>query len=53
MCSLWLKEIYDYLMIPFENYKSLRLFMTSKTQTEFFIAKWKIDNFGLFFENQD
>ena len=34
--------------------KPFALFVTSKTQTERFVDKWQIDNFGdLFVENKD
>ena len=34
--------------------KPFVLFVMSKTQTERFVGKWQIDNFGLFFvENKD
>ena len=34
--------------------KPFVLFVTSKTQTERFVGKWQIDNFGaLFVENKD
>ena len=41
-------------MITLKTGKAFVLFMTSKTQTERFVGKWQIDNYGAFFvENKD
>ena len=42
-------------MITLKIVKPFALFMTSKTQTERFVGKWQIDNFGTHFclENKD
>ena len=41
-------------MMTLELEKPFALFLTPKTQTERFVGKWQIDNFGvLFIENKD